>query len=94
MARPKQTVVIYMGLVGLAQICEKLIEHGVSADMPVAVVQQGTTQRQKVVTATLADLAEKVSIAGLKPPCLTIIGEVVQLRKKLAWFEPNIINQT
>ena len=94
MARPKQTVVIYMGLVGLAQICEKLIEHGVSADMPVAVVQQGTTQRQKVVTATLVDLAEKVSIAGLKPPCLTIIGEVVQLRKKLAWFEPNIINQT
>ncbi len=89
MSRPRQTVVIYMGLVGLAQICEKLIEHGVSADMPVAVVQQGTTQRQKVVTATLADLAEKVTAAGLKPPCLTIIGEVVQLREKLAWFEPN-----
>lgn len=89
MARPRQTVVIYMGLVGLAQICEKLIEHGVPASMPVAVVQQGTTQRQRVVTATLADLAEKVAAAGLKPPCLTIIGEVVQLREKLAWFEPN-----
>lgn len=89
MARPKQTVVIYMGLVGLAQICEKLIEHGVSASMPVAVVQQGTTQRQRIVTATLADLAEKVAAAGLKAPCLTIIGEVVQLREKLAWFEPN-----
>jgi uroporphyrin-III C-methyltransferase / precorrin-2 dehydrogenase / sirohydrochlorin ferrochelatase len=89
MSRPRQTVVIYMGLVGLAQICEKLIEHGVSADMPVAVVQQGTTQRQKVVTATLADLAEKVAAAGLKPPCLTIVGEVVKLREKLAWFEPN-----
>ncbi|NOU41544.1 MAG: uroporphyrinogen-III C-methyltransferase [Methylotenera sp.] len=89
MSRPSQTVVIYMGLVGLAQICEKLIEHGVSADMPVAVVQQGTTQRQKVVVATLADLAEKVTAAGLKPPCLTIIGEVVKLREKLAWFEPN-----
>ncbi|MDO9282200.1 MAG: siroheme synthase CysG [Methylotenera sp.] len=89
MSRPSQTVVIYMGLVGLAQICEKLIEHGVPADMPVAVVQQGTTQRQKVVVATLADLAEKVTAAGLKPPCLTIIGEVVKLREKLSWFEPS-----
>jgi uroporphyrin-III C-methyltransferase/precorrin-2 dehydrogenase/sirohydrochlorin ferrochelatase len=86
MSRPRQTVVIYMGLVGLKEICEKLIEHGVSAGMPVAVVQQGTTQRQRVVTATLADLAEKVALAEMKPPCLTIIGEVVQLREKLNWF--------
>lgn len=86
MSRPRQTVVIYMGLVGLKQICEKLIEHGVPTTMPVAVVQQGTTQRQKVVTATLADLAEKVALAEMKPPCLTIIGEVVQLREKLNWF--------
>lgn len=89
MARPKQTVVIYMGLVGLAQICEKLIAHGVAPTMPAAVVQQGTTQRQKVVAATLQDLAEKVADAGLKAPCLTIIGEVVHLREKLNWFEPN-----
>ncbi len=89
MSRPNQTVVIYMGLVGLKQICEKLIEHGVPATMPVAVIQQGTTQRQRVVTSTLADLAEKVALAEMKPPCLTIIGEVVQLREKLSWFEPN-----
>ena len=89
MSRPRQTVVIYMGLVGLKEICEKLIEHGVAATMPVAVVQQGTTQRQKVVTATLADLAEKVALAEMKPPCLTIIGEVVQLREKLNWFNVN-----
>ena len=89
MSRPRQTVVIYMGLVGLKQICEKLIEHGVSASMPAAVVQQGTTQRQKVVTATLANLADKVAAAGMKPPCLTIVGEVVKLREKLNWFEPN-----
>lgn len=86
MARPRQTIVVYMGLIGLAQICEKLIEHGVSASMPAAVVQQGTTQRQRVVTATLADLADKVAAAGLKAPCLTIIGEVVLLREKLNWF--------
>jgi uroporphyrin-III C-methyltransferase / precorrin-2 dehydrogenase / sirohydrochlorin ferrochelatase len=89
MSRPHQTVVIYMGLVGLKEICEKLIEHGVASTMPVAVVQQGTTQRQKVVTATLADLHEKVEAAQMKPPCLTIIGEVVKLRETLNWFEPN-----
>ena len=89
MSRPQQTVVIYMGLVGLKEICEKLIEHGVPSTMPVAVVQQGTTQRQKVVTATLADLADKVTAAGLKPPCLTIVGEVVRLRETLNWFKPN-----
>jgi uroporphyrin-III C-methyltransferase/precorrin-2 dehydrogenase/sirohydrochlorin ferrochelatase len=86
MSRPKQTVVIYMGLVGLEQICEKLIAHGVSPQMPAAVVQQGTTQRQKVITATLENLAEKVKAAEMKPPCLTIIGEVVLLREKLNWF--------
>lgn len=89
MSRPRQTVVIYMGLIGLAEICQQLIMHGVSANMPAAVIQQGTTQRQRVVTATLNDLAEKVTAAQMKPPCLTIIGEVVQLRKKLNWFEPN-----
>jgi uroporphyrin-III C-methyltransferase/precorrin-2 dehydrogenase/sirohydrochlorin ferrochelatase len=87
MSRPRQTVVIYMGLVGLKEICEQLIAHGVASTMPAAVVQQGTTQRQRVVTATLADLAEKVTAAGMKPPCLTIIGEVVQLREQLNWFK-------
>jgi uroporphyrin-III C-methyltransferase/precorrin-2 dehydrogenase/sirohydrochlorin ferrochelatase len=88
MARPKQTVVIYMGLVGLEQICQQLIAHGVPAEMPAAVVQQGTTQHQRVVTATLADLAEKVQAAELKPPSLIIVGEVVKLRETLNWFKP------
>ena len=91
MSRPHQTVVIYMGLVGLEEICQQLILHGVSPDMPVAVVQQGTTQQQRVVTATLKTLAAKVATAEMKPPCLTIIGEVVQLREKLNWFEPSTI---
>jgi uroporphyrin-III C-methyltransferase/precorrin-2 dehydrogenase/sirohydrochlorin ferrochelatase len=89
MARPKQTVVIYMGLVGLKYICERLIQEGMPSTTPAAVVQQGTTQRQRVVTATIADLAEKVEAAKIKAPSLTIIGEVVQLREKLNWFEPN-----
>lgn len=88
MSRPRQTVVIYMGLVGIEKICEQLIVHGVSPDMPAAVVQQGTTQKQRVVVATLKDLANKVKLAEIKAPCLTIVGEVVQLREKLNWFEP------
>jgi uroporphyrin-III C-methyltransferase/precorrin-2 dehydrogenase/sirohydrochlorin ferrochelatase len=88
MSRPRQTVVIYMGLVGLAQICEQLIAHGVSPEMPAAVVQQGTTQRQRVVTASLKDLAQQVAQANIKAPCLTIVGEVVRLRERLNWFEP------
>jgi len=88
LVRPKQTVVIYMGLVGLDQICHKLIEHGLSADTPAAVVQQGTTIRQRVVVATLEHLATEVANAEMKPPCLIIIGGVVNLRAKLAWFNP------
>ncbi|WP_018987014.1 siroheme synthase CysG [Methylophilus methylotrophus] len=88
MARPKQTVVIYMGLVGLEQICSKLIAQGVSPEMPAAVIQQGTTQKQRVVESTLQHLAADVAAAGLKPPSLTIIGEVVKLRSRLNWFTP------
>jgi len=88
MARPNQTVVIYMGLVGLAQICSNLIAQGVSPEMPAAVIQQGTTQKQRVVQSTLQHLAAEVAAAGLKPPSLTIIGEVVKLRARLNWFTP------
>jgi uroporphyrin-III C-methyltransferase / precorrin-2 dehydrogenase / sirohydrochlorin ferrochelatase len=88
MMRPNQTIVIYMGLVGLAEICKQLILRGVSATMPVAIIQQGTTQKQRVITGTLSDIAEKVVLAELKPPSLTIIGEVVHLREKLNWFNP------
>jgi len=89
LVRPKQTVVIYMGLVGIEQICQQLIAHGLSPAMPAAVVQQGTTSKQRVVVADLATLAEKVGQAEMKPPCLTIVGEVVKLREKLAWFDPD-----
>jgi len=63
--------------------------HGLPADTPVAVVQQGTTARQKVVVGDLLTIAELVAKADLKPPCLTIIGEVVTLREKLSWFDPS-----
>lgn len=90
LARPKQTVVIYMGLVGLAEICRQLVAHGLPADTPAAVVQQGTTPRQRVVVADLKTLASEVDKAQLKPPCLIIVGGVVTLREKLAWFKPEL----
>jgi len=87
LARPRQTVVIYMGLSGLAAICAQLMAHGLPADWPAAVVSHGTQASQRVVCATLATLAGEVARAGLQSPCLTIVGEVVRLREELAWFE-------
>ena len=84
---PSQTLVFYMGLVGLSVICQQLIAHGRAADTPAALVQQGTTINQRVFTGTLANLAERVANEQVQAPTLVIIGEVVQLREKLAWFE-------
>lgn len=88
LVRPKQTVVIYMGLVGLAEICKQLVAHGLPATTLAAVVQQGTTPKQRVVAGDLKTLAKKVEAAEMKPPCLIIVGDVVKLREKLAWFNP------
>ncbi|WP_417777065.1 siroheme synthase CysG [Stutzerimonas xanthomarina] len=84
---PSQTLVFYMGLVGLPVICQQLMAHGRAADTPAALVQQGTTVNQRVFTGTLANLAERVASEQVQAPTLVIVGEVVQLREKLAWFE-------
>ncbi|MDM3887072.1 siroheme synthase CysG [Pseudomonas sp. BCRC 81390] len=84
---PAQTLVFYMGLVGLPTICAELIRHGRAATTPAALVQQGTTRNQRVFTGTLADLPELVARHEVHAPTLVIVGEVVQLRDKLAWFE-------
>jgi uroporphyrin-III C-methyltransferase/precorrin-2 dehydrogenase/sirohydrochlorin ferrochelatase len=87
LAQPRQTLVFYMGLVGLPVIREQLLAHGVPSDMPVALVQQGTTHMQRVFTATLDDILEVVEREAPKPPTLIIVGQVVRLREKLAWFK-------
>ena len=92
LVRPRQTVVIYMGLGGLPEICRQMMAHGASPDLPVAVVQDGTITTQKVVTGTLADMPERVTQARLKSPCLTIVGEVVKLHDALTWFKPLVTN--
>ncbi|GGI95765.1 siroheme synthase CysG [Halopseudomonas pertucinogena] len=82
-----QTVVFYMGLVGLPVICEQLIAHGRAPDTPIALIQQGTTAQQMVLTGTLASMPALVEQTEIKPPTLLIVGEVVSLRHKLKWFE-------
>lgn len=86
-----QTLVLYMGLVGLEKICQKLIEHGQRADMPVALISKGTTPEQKVVIGTLADIADKVVEHHIQAPTLTIIGDVVLLHEKLNWQSQSIV---
>ena len=64
-----------------------MVEHGLPATTPAAVVQQGTSREQRVVTGTLADLARRAARARLKAPTLIIVGSVVKLRDRLAWFD-------
>jgi len=85
--QPRQTIVIYMGLVGLPVICRELIGHGMAADTPAALVEHGTSEDQRVFTSTLAALPESVARAEVRAPTLIIIGGVVTLREKLGWFE-------
>ena len=76
-----------MGVKSLPRICQKLIEHGMRPDMPAASIRWGTTPRQQTVVGTLATLPQRVADAALKPPALTIVGQVVSLREKMNWFE-------
>lgn len=87
LAKPQQTIVVYMGLIGLPVICEELIKRGLPEDLPAAMIEQGTKPDQRVLTGTLKTLPEIVESAGVSAPTLTIIGEVVKLRGKLQWFE-------
>jgi len=89
-AKTNQTIVIYMGLLGLPQLCQELVKHGLPITTPAAIVQQGTTVKQKVVTGTLETLPTLAVEAQLKPPTLIIVGEVVKLQEKLAWYHPEL----
>ncbi len=81
------TLVFYMGMANLENICEQLIAHGRPAETPVAVVRWATTPRQQTLTGTLADIVEKVGATGFKPPAVIFVGGVVGLREKLRWFD-------
>lgn len=89
LVQPRQTVVVYMGLAGLPVLSQQLLEHGMPADMPAALVQQGTTEHQQVWVSTIAELPEVAEREQPTAPTLIIIGEVVKLHNSLAWFETN-----
>lgn len=86
--RPQQTVAIYMGLAQLAKLTGNFIANGADPALPTAVVDNGTRRNQRVVIGTLSDIAEKVQAADLQGPAVTIIGTVVTLHDKLAWYMP------
>lgn len=81
------TLVFFMGVKNLPDICRSLIAHGRSEATPVAVIRWGTTPEQRTVTGNLGNIAERVQQAGLRPPAITVVGEVVNLREELNWFE-------
>ena len=88
LAQPRQTIVVYMALLGVDVLCRELVAHGLPAGTPAALIQQGTTPEQRVLTGNLETLPGIVRQGGVKAPTLIIIGDVVRLRERLKWFEP------
>jgi uroporphyrin-III C-methyltransferase/precorrin-2 dehydrogenase/sirohydrochlorin ferrochelatase len=90
LANPTQTIVFYMGLVGLKDICESLIVHGRAPTTPVALIERGTTQQQRVLIADLATIASVVAAQEVHAPTLFIVGDVVKLHENLKWFKVGV----
>ncbi len=82
------TLVILMGVRNLSHIAQQLLAHGHSPDTPAAIVQQGTTEQQMVVSGTLQNIAERSQAAGVRPPAVIVIGDVAALHQELDWFVP------
>ncbi|MCS6797590.1 MAG: uroporphyrinogen-III C-methyltransferase [Myxococcota bacterium] len=87
LATATDTIVLFMGLGRLEQTARRLVEHGRPASTPVAVISQGTLPAQRVLVATLGDVAERTAQADLRTPALVLVGEVVRLREHIAWYE-------
>ena len=83
LVQPRQTIAVYMGVHSVAPLSQGLIEHGMNPDMPAAIIQQGTTNRQKVYTATISTLPQLAQEQQVKAPSMIIVGEVVKLRASL-----------
>jgi uroporphyrinogen III methyltransferase/synthase len=81
------TLVFLMGVENIPNIVQSLVAHGRSPDTPTAVIRWGTTSGQKTIVGNLGDIIQKVQVEKLRPPAILIVGEVVQLRDKLNWFE-------
>ena len=87
LARPKQTVVFYMGIGAVDEICRQMMAHGLPSLTPAAVIRNGTLSTQQTLLATLGTLPHRIIESGIKPPALIVVGSVVGLHEKLNWFE-------
>jgi uroporphyrinogen III methyltransferase/synthase len=87
LARSAETLVVLMGTAWLDDIAERLVAGGRDPETPVAVIERGTTPRQRVVTAPLREIARRTREAGLRAPTVVVVGEVVRLRDALQWYE-------
>ena len=83
---PNQTLVFYMGLNGLETICQQLMSYGMDSTTPAALIEKGTTTRQRVFIGDISTLPQKVRDGGAKAPTLIIVGSVVSLHDQLSWF--------
>lgn len=87
LARPRQTVVFYMGIGAASEICRQMINHGLPSMTPAAVIRNGTLPDQQTLLATLGTLPQRIVESGIKPPALIVVGNVANLHAKLSWFE-------
>jgi uroporphyrin-III C-methyltransferase len=83
------TIIIMMGIGQLRRISTRLIRAGMSKDTDVAIIENGATSKQRVVTGTLENIIDLSRKAGIKPPAIIIIGKVVSLGEKISWFQDN-----
>lgn len=88
LVQPGQTICAYMGLKALREFCGDLMRHGLAGTTPAALIERGTTPAQRVLVGTCADLPERAEAEGFRPPSMLIIGDVVRLQERLAWFRP------
>ncbi|WP_210363979.1 uroporphyrinogen-III C-methyltransferase [Bacillus sp. REN3] len=87
LARGIDTIAFYMGISNLPYICNNLVKHGKPSETPVILIQWGTFSRQKTLEGTLADIAEKARKENFTNPAITLVGDIISLRRKLDWFE-------
>jgi uroporphyrinogen III methyltransferase / synthase len=87
LARFPGTLVVFMGVTRLESLCQTLVDRGKAADTPAALIEAGTLPRQRTLVGTLADLPRQAASAGIEPPALLVVGEVVKRRAALRWFE-------
>ena len=87
LADPQRTLVVLMGTATLREIARRLIAHGLAADTPVAVIQDGTRPSQRSVAGTLNTIADEVAAAKIESPAVVVIGSIARLRERLRWFD-------